>query len=378
MKPLSARSGSCALAILLLLFAGGSLFGGWESDYAKGLKEYKRGDYSDALRYFLKAANDKGADCANCIREGMRFYDYVPSYYIGECYYRTDRKDKALPYYRRSLEMGVIQNQPDLVRTLQKHMEELQAAAKPKETGEKPRVQETPDTQIPAPAVQKGPTPSLKEKIQTRLNELKTRVRESEEKVARRPGLKKVVQEVKNRLAHLQGQLDAATTDGQVLDVDRELTTIVVRMQELRERLEETVQKPREERKKPGQDRPGPPGRDKKPQPQTEKPGRVEPAVDTLEILRDGYRAYFDGDYDKAMDHARQAGQLNHPSCYVDLLAGCVNATRYMLNTAKDDRLIMEAKEAFSSARRKGCGEEALTQEAFSPKIIRIYKDSAN
>lgn len=373
MTPCSRKSVNRLLLVGLLLLGSVAIFAGWESDYQKGVKMYKRGKYNQALQEFLKAVEDKAEDCSGCLREGMRFFDYIPNYYLAECYYHLGQRDAALEYARRTLQMGVIKDKPGFFKHINERIQELspeKTPPAPKETPPAPPPDQPVEPGVPGEPLSPGVSEELKGKVQHRLNQMRERVRESEKKVKRRPVLRKIVGEVKSALDRLRGDLESAETEEQVLSVDRELSMLTVRLQELKSKLEEGSRplKPPDKKKEPTP----PPAR-----PPATAPGtKPAPApADLLRTVREGFGSFFDGNYETALSKALQIGKDQKEYCYAEVLKGCVYYTQYLMKINRDEQLLSRAREAFRVGKETGCGDELLTERDFSPKLIHFYKN---
>jgi len=373
MRPFSRRFAELALVLAILFLGVQPILANWVSDYNKGKKYYKKDDWNSALPYFLKALEDKPEDCADCIREGMHFYDYIPNYYVAECYFRIGELQPARNYFHKAMAMGVVQKKPGFWETLRDRLEEIKKPepTPPAQAQEKPPAAQPQVTA--APETQSGPDPQLRQRVLNRLDEVQESIRDGERRVGNRPGLRKILNESRQKLTTLRTDLEIAEDNVQVLTVDQEISKMVSRLQELKDRLERETE--------PSTGREGsrvPPEQTKPPAPETGREREPESGRDTregLNALRAGFEAFFSGDLARAESNLERARSKDIESCYLQVLQGCILATRHFLEQPDDETTLNRAKEAFAEARNMGCGEDVLTSNDFSPKLVRLYSE---
>lgn len=121
MKRPSRRAARTAAALCMAfgLLAAPRAWANWESDYKDGKTAYEKGDYSEAIKLMRSAIADKPQEKDKAVRiSGMFFDPYVPHYYLGMAFYKTEQYGKAIREFETSQSMGVIQKLDLLDRSL--------------------------------------------------------------------------------------------------------------------------------------------------------------------------------------------------------------------------------------------------------------------
>lgn len=371
MMNFSRRSAKLFLCTGLLLWTAAILYANWENDYRKGMKSLKKRDYGEALEYFQAAVSSKPDDCSDCMREGMHFYNYLPNYYIGECFYKLGYINRAKVFYDKSEEMGAVKTDQKLYSTLQKRLDEINRAAVPP-----PAVEPQQQTQ-PAPMLPPRPGPEV---IQLR-NQLKQRLAASAEKlslyeslVRNRPALKTILQKARLKVLSLQDDLLKAEQMTGLRAIETELDTLVETLADLQKRIES---QPAPGQDKPVRDKPPVTDTPKKPEPKTSPPVE-KPGKEGLDLIKQGFMAFFNGNLPSAEAYVKRAEESSAKSCFADLLRGCILYSRYLMGEKTDEDLLSPAKDAFTSAQRKGCSPDLLTEKDFSPRLVSFYRETAS
>ena len=347
------------------------LHASWESDYRKALKSFKKRNYGEALEHFQSAVSSKPEDCSDCMREGMHFYNYLPNFYIGECFYKLGYVNRAKVFYDKSEEMGAVKTDRKLYSTMKKRLDEINKAAVPP-----PAVEPQQQTQ-PAPMLPPRPGPEV---IQLK-NQLKQRLTASAEKlslyeslVRNRPGLKNILQKARLKVLSLQDDLLKAEQMAGLRAIETELDTLVETLADLQKRLES---QPAPGQDKPVKEEPPVAKTPKKPEPKSSPPVD-KPDKEGLDLIKQGFMAFFNGNLPSAEAYVKRAEKASAKSCFTDLLKGCILYSRHLMGEKTDEDLLSPARNAFVSARRKGCPPDLLTEKDFSPRLVSFYRETAS
>jgi len=95
------------LGLVLAVFAHAD----FKRDYGSGVRDYTKGDYSDAIESLQKAIDEESNAQEKVRIYGMRYEPYMPYFYLGQAMFKNGDCAGALKAWNESLAQGVIQSQ---------------------------------------------------------------------------------------------------------------------------------------------------------------------------------------------------------------------------------------------------------------------------
>lgn len=105
-----------------------SVHADYKRDYGSGVKDYNKGDYSDAIESLQEAIDQEGSAQEKVRIYGMRYEPYIPYFFLGQAKYKAGDCAGALAAWTESQSQGVIQQQQDQFSELQAGMAACEAA----------------------------------------------------------------------------------------------------------------------------------------------------------------------------------------------------------------------------------------------------------
>lgn len=112
--------------ILVSLVFSMPAFSEYKRDYTVGKKSLEDAEYADAIERLKSAIADNPNPAARVKLYGMRFDSYLPHYYLGLAYFKTNDCQSALASWEQSIAGGVIQDK-DEVSQMQVDMQTCQS-----------------------------------------------------------------------------------------------------------------------------------------------------------------------------------------------------------------------------------------------------------
>lgn len=151
------------LLVALLLSAGARpLYAEWYKDYESAMDLIKKGDYGDAATKLNSAISQKNEEGASIKFYGMKFADYFPHFYLGQCYFNLKDYPSAVREFEQSERYGAIRKKSDLSTKLTnlKTLSLAQISVKPTSTVAENNPPIQPPIVIPQPQPQQNTTPA--------------------------------------------------------------------------------------------------------------------------------------------------------------------------------------------------------------------------
>jgi hypothetical protein len=83
----------------------------YKRDYGSGVRDYTKGDYSDAIESLQEAIDEEPTAQEKVRIYGMRYEPYIPHFYLGQAMFKNGDCAGALKAWNESITQGVIQDQ---------------------------------------------------------------------------------------------------------------------------------------------------------------------------------------------------------------------------------------------------------------------------
>ena len=100
-----------AITLVLGLFFSVFAHADYKRSYGSGVRDYTKGDYSDAIESLQKAIDEESTAQEKVRIYGMRYEPYMPYFYLGQAKFKNGDCAGALKAWNESMTQGVIQNQ---------------------------------------------------------------------------------------------------------------------------------------------------------------------------------------------------------------------------------------------------------------------------
>jgi hypothetical protein len=102
--------------ILMSLLFSMPAFAEYKRDYTVGKKSFEDAEYADAIKKLKSAIADNPNPAARVKLYGMRFDSYLPHFYLGQAYFKTNDCPSALESWEQAIAGGVIQKKDEFSR----------------------------------------------------------------------------------------------------------------------------------------------------------------------------------------------------------------------------------------------------------------------
>lgn len=363
-----------------------NIFSSWEKDYLLALKKYEKKDYFEAIKLFEKAIKSKSNSCKKCIREGMFFYDYFPHFYLAKCYLAlNDRENfqKSIDFLKNEgliLRNAKLQNE---FQILQNALPKEEIAEKPKEekVSEKPkeRKKEIPkifleiaeiENQSEELSVQNYPRINNKKmEFSGELIFLKKKWNESKNEKEEKIIFEKAIN-LKNKFTKL---VDLLKTIEKIKTLKIKIAEKIDFFKKNRENIsKEDLKKIQSIKNFMLKD------------PEEIDLIELENSLDEISKIRiiekklefknlkQAYNQYFEGKFIQAKNSLKLLPEEEKTSPFYDFLSSLIDLTYYLLNEKKDREILINAKDSYFKAKKKGLKLEDIKKIPISPKIWEI------